>query len=86
MRNRKDTSEHQYNMIEDILTKITYASIDFWNVECDAAYDFKYYFKESNPNRLIQFKMNPNKKKAKDMIFGVYAFKKPDNPGTLLIA
>jgi hypothetical protein len=49
-------------------------------VECDLANDFKYYFKEYNPNRLIQFKPYSQKRKAKDMIFGIYAFKKTISP------
>ena len=50
-------------------------------MECliDLAQNFKYYFKEYNNNHFIQLKMNPNKKKAKDMIFGSLAFKKISN-------
>ena len=37
------------------------------------------------PSHAIQFKTNPQKKKARDMIFGVYAFKQPVRGGTTLI-
>lgn len=60
-----------------MLTKVAQAVLDFWLVESDVAFNFRYYFKEHNPNRLIQFKPHSMKKKAKDMIFGVYAFRKP---------
>ena len=56
-------------------------TLEFWNLECDVAHNFKYYFKEYNSNRLIQFKTNPTRKRAKDMIFGPLAFHKPANPG-----
>jgi hypothetical protein len=67
-----------------MLTKVTYAALDFWNLEVDLAHDFKYYFKEYNPSRLIQFKTHPQKKKARDMIFGVYAYKQPARGGTTI--
>ncbi len=55
-------------------------TLEFWNLECDLAHNFKYYFKEYNSNRLIQFKTNPTKRRPKDMIFGSLAFHKTANP------
>ena len=67
-----------------MLIKVTFAALDFWNLEVDLAHDFKYYFKEYNPSRLIQFKTNPHKKKARDMIFGAHAYKQPTRGGTTI--
>ena len=76
---KKNTFEQQFEKIEDILTKVAANSLEFWNIECDVGHNFKYYFKEYNSNRLIQFKTNPNKRRAKDMIFGPFAFHKASN-------
>ncbi len=62
------------NKIQDILTKGSKA-VDFWNLQLDGAYNFSYYFKEYNPNRLDHFKLTPQKKKAKQTVFGAFAFK-----------
>lgn len=85
MKREKNPLEQQFLKIEDMLTKVTYAALDFWNLETDAAADFKYYFKEHNPNRLVQFKTNPSKVKPRDMIFGIYAHKKPTLPAGTFI-
>ena len=75
--NRKRYSlEQQFQKFYDILTKVASSTLDFWPVECDQAANFRYYFKEYNPNRLLQFKLHSHKRKAKDLIFGLYAFKK----------
>ena len=41
------------------------STFGFWTIETDSAYDFQYYFKEYNPNRLRDFKMYSHKGKAK---------------------
>ena len=69
-----------------MLIKVTLSAPDLWNLEVDLAHDFKYYSKEYNLSRLIQFKTNPHKKKARDMIFGAHTYKQPTRGGTTVVA
>jgi hypothetical protein len=38
--------------IEKLLLREKYEYTEFWDLECDSAYNFKYYFHDWNPDSL----------------------------------
>ena len=55
--------EKQMNLIEDLFVKHVQVTQDFWNLECDLLYDFKYYFYGYNPKNLVQTRLSGPRKK-----------------------
>lgn len=54
------------NKIEELFVKHSHNSDDFWNVECDVAYNFKYYFNNFNSINLTGTRITSGKRTMRD--------------------
>jgi hypothetical protein len=50
------------NKIEELFVKHAHNSEDFWPVECDSAYNFKYYYNSFNSINLVGTRITTGRK------------------------
>jgi hypothetical protein len=68
-----DNFERQMNKIEELFVKHAHTGDEFWQIECDVAYNFKYYFNSFNSINLMGTRIMTGRKgvtmKERDTIF-----------------
>lgn len=61
-----DNFEKQINKIEELFVKHSTNVDGFWNIECDSAYNFKYYFNNFNSINLSGTRIAHGKRIMRD--------------------
>jgi hypothetical protein len=68
-----DNFERQMDKIEELFVKHAHTGDEFWLIECDVAYNFKYYFNSFNSINLTGTRIMTGRKgvtmKENDTIF-----------------
>ena len=59
-----DNFERQMNKIEQLFVKHAHTGDEFWSIECDTAYNFKYYFSSFNSINLAGTRIMTGRKGA----------------------